>query len=67
MATERWISPQTRTPEEEALAFSLRPARLDEYVGQSDLVERLRIAIHSHPTAERPLIKRDSVTIRQSA
>ncbi len=47
MATERWISPQTRTPEEEALAFSLRPARLDEYVGQSDLVERLRIAIHA--------------------
>ncbi len=47
MATERWISPQARTPEEEQLAFSLRPARLDEYVGQSELVERLRIAIHA--------------------
>lgn len=47
MATERWISPQTRTPEEEQLAFSLRPTRLDEYVGQSELVERLRIAIHA--------------------
>lgn len=45
MATERWVSPATRTPEEERQNMSLRPRRLDEYIGQPELVERLRIVI----------------------
>ncbi|MEQ8850823.1 MAG: Holliday junction branch migration DNA helicase RuvB [Phycisphaerales bacterium] len=47
MATERWISPQNQTPEEDAHNGALRPRRLDEYVGQSELVERLRITIEA--------------------
>ena len=47
MATERWISAEERIPEEEAQNFTLRPTRLDEYIGQHDLVERLRISIEA--------------------
>jgi Holliday junction DNA helicase RuvB len=47
MATERWIAPTARTPEEEAANFSLRPTRLDEYVGQTDLIQRLRITLEA--------------------
>ncbi|MBN8644146.1 MAG: Holliday junction branch migration DNA helicase RuvB [Planctomycetes bacterium] len=45
MATERWMSATAKSPEEEQLSFALRPARLDEYVGQSTMVQRLRISI----------------------
>lgn len=45
MATERWIAPTVRTPEEEAANFSLRPTHLDEYVGQTELIQRLRITL----------------------
>ena len=48
MATERWIAPTAdRTPDEEVQARALRPERLGDYVGQSELVERLRIAIEA--------------------
>ncbi|MEO1129366.1 MAG: Holliday junction branch migration DNA helicase RuvB [Planctomycetota bacterium] len=47
MATERWIAAAERTEPEEQQARSLRPARLGEYVGQSELVERLRITIEA--------------------
>jgi Holliday junction DNA helicase RuvB len=47
MATERLISPAASAPEEEQINWSLRPTRIDEYVGQSDLIERLRIAIQA--------------------
>jgi len=47
MATERWIAAAAKTPEEERQAQSLRPNRLSEYIGQRDLVERLRIAIEA--------------------
>jgi Holliday junction DNA helicase RuvB len=44
MATERLVSAAT-CPEDEALNRSLRPTRMAEYVGQSDLIERLAITI----------------------
>ncbi|MEM1166356.1 MAG: Holliday junction branch migration DNA helicase RuvB [Planctomycetota bacterium] len=45
MATQRWTAPTAQSPEEESHGFALRPRRLDEYIGQRDLKERLRIAI----------------------
>lgn len=45
MATERWIAGQSVTPEEERQNWSLRPRTIDEYVGQGELIERLRITI----------------------
>jgi Holliday junction DNA helicase RuvB len=47
MATERLISPAAGAPEDEQVNWSLRPTRIDEYVGQVDLIERLRIAIEA--------------------
>lgn len=47
MATERLISPTAIGPEEEQVNWSLRPTTIGEYVGQSDLIERLRIAIEA--------------------
>ncbi|HVZ93874.1 MAG TPA: Holliday junction branch migration DNA helicase RuvB [Phycisphaerales bacterium] len=45
MATQRWIAAQPSTPEEEQQNWSLRPTCLGEYVGQCDLIERLKITI----------------------
>ena len=45
MATERWIAARSAGPEEERLNWSLRPTCLEEYVGQGDVLERIRIAI----------------------
>ncbi|MEM8834612.1 MAG: Holliday junction branch migration DNA helicase RuvB [Planctomycetota bacterium] len=47
MATQRWIAPEPASPAEETANAALRPESLDEYVGQADLVERLRIAIEA--------------------
>ncbi len=47
MATERWITASGKTQDEEAQAATLRPQRLNEYVGQRDLIERIRIAIEA--------------------
>lgn len=47
MATQRWVSPTIKTPEEEQFSLALRPSRLSEYVGQSTMVERLRISIEA--------------------
>ncbi|MDF1809815.1 MAG: Holliday junction branch migration DNA helicase RuvB [Phycisphaerales bacterium] len=46
MATDRIISPTT-TPIEEHANWALRPQSIDEYVGQSELIERLLIAIEA--------------------
>ncbi len=45
MATERIISATARDPQEEQFNYTLRPQRLDEYVGQPKLIEKLRITI----------------------
>ena len=47
MVRERRISPQSAGPEEEQAISGLRPSRLADYVGQTDLVSRLRIAIEA--------------------
>ncbi len=61
MATERLISPQAidaTTPqgaEEVEANWALRPRRLDEYVGQAELIERLSIAISAARERGEPL------------
>ena len=47
MATERWITHSEKSPQEEQQAVTLRPKRLAEYVGQLELIERIRIAIEA--------------------
>jgi Holliday junction DNA helicase RuvB len=47
MTTQRWIAADARSPEEERVALSLRPRRIEEYVGQAELMERLRITIRA--------------------
>lgn len=55
MATERWISPTSQGPAEERAAAALRPTRLAEYIGQRELVERLRITIEAARGRDEPL------------
>jgi Holliday junction DNA helicase RuvB len=49
MARERLVSADSRVEDEESSGSgpALRPRRLDEYVGQTDLVERVRIAVQA--------------------
>jgi len=47
MAKERFISGSTRPEDDDAATRALRPATLDDYIGQRDLVEKLRIAIEA--------------------
>jgi Holliday junction DNA helicase RuvB len=47
MAKQRIISGQAQDAGEEQAHLSLRPRRLDDYVGQPKLVERLRIALEA--------------------
>lgn len=67
MATERWVS-ATKQPTDlpdpphgldpgadPSLGNALRPTRLDEYIGQAELKERLRIAIEAAKTRSEPL------------
>jgi len=46
MATERLVTAQQQ-PEDDIASNALRPSRIDEYVGQADLLERLRITIEA--------------------
>lgn len=55
MATERWISPTSQGPAEERAAAALRPTKLNEYIGQRELVERLRITIEAARGRGEPL------------
>lgn len=45
MKRERIISPEAAGPEEEKTFLSLRPTTLDDYIGQKDLVEKMRLSI----------------------
>jgi len=47
MARDRIVAPTAQAAETESAAVGLRPVRLDEYVGQRELVERLSIAIRA--------------------
>ncbi len=56
MATDRIISPGPSTNiEEETINWSLRPQRIDEYIGQADLIERLSISIEAVTQRDEPL------------
>lgn len=54
MATERVLSSQS-TPADEPQNWALRPTSISEYVGQSDLLERLNIAIRAAKQRTEPL------------
>ncbi len=54
MAVERVIAAQQQGMEDQR-NWALRPRRLDEYTGQSDLVGRLRISIAAKRAREEPL------------
>jgi Holliday junction DNA helicase RuvB len=54
MSTSRLITSES-LPQEEQANWALRPTRLDEYIGQVDLVERLRIAIAASRSRNEPL------------
>ncbi|TVQ30417.1 MAG: Holliday junction branch migration DNA helicase RuvB [Phycisphaeraceae bacterium] len=47
MATQRIIAPEAADAPDEQANWSLRPQRLDEFVGQPDLIERIRITIEA--------------------
>ncbi len=47
MATERLLSPSSSRPDEDQHNWALRPATLNEYVGQGELLQRLRIAVQA--------------------
>lgn len=55
MATERLLSPSATRPEEDQQNWSLRPLALAEYVGQGDLLARLRIAIEAARSRHEPV------------
>ena len=47
MARERIVSSTEQAADAEQATGALRPGRIDEYVGQRDLIERIRIAIEA--------------------
>ena len=55
MATDRILSPGVTAPEDEQAGWALRPKTIDEYTGQRDLIERLRIAIEAGKGRGEPL------------
>ncbi len=55
MTRQRLVSPTTQPPDEKPAITSLRPARLSEYVGQRELVERLTIAVEAGRQRGEPL------------
>ncbi len=55
MATERIIAAGAASDLEEQANWSLRPTCIDEYVGQTDLIERLTIAIQAGKARNEPI------------
>lgn len=54
MKRERVISPDVVSVEEERNFLSLRPAILDEYIGQSELVAKLRLSMQAARQRQEP-------------
>jgi Holliday junction DNA helicase subunit RuvB len=52
---KRWVVPTPIENDDEQMLVALRPKRLDEYIGQRDVVERLRIAIEAAKQRGEPL------------
>jgi Holliday junction DNA helicase RuvB len=55
MAIDRVVSTLALNTEEERANWSLRPTRMDEYIGQADLISRLRIAVEAAKLRGDPL------------
>ncbi len=55
MARQRIISQESTGPEEEAVNLSLRPERLDDVVGQRQIIEQLVIALDAARHRNEPL------------
>ncbi|MFM1890146.1 MAG: Holliday junction ATP-dependent helicase RuvB [Planctomycetota bacterium] len=47
MSRDRVVSTAEETPQEESANVALRPARIAEYIGQPELIERLSIALEA--------------------
>lgn len=54
MATDRLIS-ASQQPQEEQVNWALRPTEMKQYIGQQELIERLRIAIAAAKTRKEPM------------
>ncbi len=52
---KRWVAPTPIENDDEQMLVALRPKTLDEYIGQRDVVERLRIAIEAAKQRGEPL------------
>ncbi len=52
---KRWVVPTPTESDDEQLLTALRPQRLDEYIGQRVVVERLRIALDAAKQRGEPL------------
>jgi Holliday junction DNA helicase RuvB len=52
---KRWVAPTPIESDDEQMLVALRPKTLDEYIGQRDVVERLRIAIEAAKQRGEPL------------
>lgn len=55
MARQRIISAEAQTIDEQPSSATLRPRRLDEYIGQPDLVEKLSIALEAVRQRNEPM------------
>jgi len=55
MPRERIVSPQSQGPDEEDFSLTLRPRRLAEVIGQTDLKEKLAIAVQAAKGRGEPL------------
>ncbi len=55
MARERMVTGSQVTPEEDKIQFSLRPKRLDEYIGQRDLKGKLKVTLEAAQARKEPV------------
>jgi len=55
VSKERIISGAARQEDDDAVNYSLRPARLSEYIGQRDLIEKLSIALQAAKERSDPM------------
>ena len=55
MTTQRIVTADSQSPAEEAFNLSLRPTRLDDYVGQPKLIEKLRITLEAVRSRGEPM------------
>jgi len=55
MTTQRIVTADSQNPAEEAFNLSLRPTRLDDYVGQPKLIEKLRITLEAVRSRGEPM------------